>query len=154
MELLREELLILLDNGNAYEKQEEILASFPMAHINTFPPNVLYTPWQLLEHICFCQREILEAIEAETMPKYVFPDDFWPPQDVIATPETWEESVARYFADRDRLKQLAHEGDLSAPCRNKPSATLLHALFNVAAHNHFHMGEIGLMRSVMGGESG
>ena len=149
MEMLRKELLMLLDNGRAYETQEAILAGFPARAINAFPPNVPYTPWHLLEHIRFCQQEILEQIEADEMPDYTFPDDFWPAPDARATPEMWNESVTQFFLDRDRLMDLAQEGDLAAPCRHNPDATLLHALFNIAAHNHYHFGEFAVLRSVM-----
>ena len=149
MELLRDELHMLLDNGRAYETQEAILAAFPARAINAFPPQVPYTPWHLLEHIRFCQQEILEQIEAEGMPEYVFPDDFWPPRDATATPAMWNASIAQYFDDRDRLMELAREADLTAPCRNNPGVSLLHALFNVAAHNHYHFGEFAVLRSVM-----
>jgi hypothetical protein len=148
-DLLRIELGGLLDNGWAYEDPKAILANFPMEQINTFPPNVPYTTWQLLEHVRFCQQEILEQIEADDMPAYSFPDDFWPLKEAKATPEMWDDTVRRFFADRDRFMEMARCADLSSLCRNNTRATVLHALLNIAAHNHYHFGEFAVLRQVM-----
>lgn len=150
LEHLRTELLVLLNNGSAYDDPRDILADFPEDAINTTAPNVTYSPWQLLEHIRFCQQEILETIEAETMPAYSFDDDFWPGTGVTATAEQWNSTVRQFFADRERLMELARTADLEAPCRNNPKQSILHALMNIAAHNHYHFGEFAILRQVMG----
>ena len=147
---LRTELLNLLNHGSAYDDPREILAEFPEEAINATAPNVTYSPCELLEHIRFCQQEILEMIEEDTMPTYTFPDDFWPGTGVTATPEQWDSTVAEFFADRERLMELARTADLEAPCRNNPNHSILHALMNVAAHNHYHFGEFAVLRQVMG----
>lgn len=146
---LRHELIGLLNNGWAYADPAEILADFPEEQMNSFPPNVPYTPWHLLEHIRFCQQEILEQIEAEVMPTYAFPDDFWPDRDAVATREMWDKSVRQFFHDRDRFMDIARREDLTSLCRNNDKASILHALFNIAAHNHYHFGEFSILRQVM-----
>lgn len=149
-ELLRKELPGFLNTGWAYDDPINILADFPLDAINTFPPNVPYTPWQLLEHIRFCQQEILEQIEAEVMPQYTFPDDFWPAPDTMATPEMWQQTVNQFFADRARFVEFSQTGDLASPCRNNLSVSVLHALLNIASHNHHHFGEFSILRQIMG----
>lgn len=149
-EQLREELIGLLDDGWAHAGPERLLADFPLDRINEYPPNAPYTPWHLLEHMRFCQQELLELIEAEVMPDYTWPDDFWPATDRMATAQEWTETLEAFFTDLQRLKDLAMQGDLMSPCRHNPKASLLHALFNIAAHNHHHLGEFAILRQVMG----
>ena len=52
-----------LVHGPSYMTFDDVVADFPMEHINTRPPNVPYTPWHLLEHMRIAQRDILEYIE-------------------------------------------------------------------------------------------
>lgn len=146
---LRNELTGLLNNGWAYEDPRDILANFPEDAMNRFPPNVPYTPWHLLEHIRFCQQEILEQIEADVMPKYDFDTDFWPDRDAVATPEDWQRTVQRFFDDRERFMEMARSADLTSVCRNNSNATILHAILNISAHNHYHLGEFAILRQVM-----
>lgn len=145
---VRQELKGLLDTGWAHEGPLLILADFPMDRANEVAPGLPYSPWQLLEHIRFCQQEVLEQIEAEVMPSYNWKVDFW--RKDSATPEMWQESVNRFFADNARLQELALTAELHAPCRNRADVSILHAILNVAAHNHYHLGEFSALRSVMG----
>lgn len=146
---LRKELTGLLKNGWAYENQEDILADVSIEAANERAPHVPYSLWHLLEHINFCQREILEQIELDQMPAYTFPDDFWPNSEREATAADWENSVGRFFRDREQLIAIAQTADLRAGCRAKPEVSVLHALYNIAAHNHYHMGEFAILRQVL-----
>lgn len=146
-ESLREELVGMMDNGWAHEGPALILADFPMERINDRAPNVPYSAWQLLEHIRFCQREVLEQIEAEVMPEYHWQTDFWSTE--YASPERWQETLDGFFADKQRLQQIAREANLLEPCRHHKDRSVLHAILNVAAHNHYHLGEFSILRTVM-----
>lgn len=150
IEHLRNELLFLLGNGGAHEGPRAILADYPVEAINTLPPNGDYSPWELLEHIRICQQEIIEQIEAEEMPTYNFPADFWPPKGTTASVSMWQSSVESFFADLAHFRHMAETADLAAMCRNNPEASVLHALFNIAAHNHYHLGEFAILRQTMG----
>lgn len=147
---LRSELTGLLENGWAHEGPQSILADFPLDRINEFPPNVPYTPWHVLEHMRFCQQEVLELLLAEEMPAYTFPDDFWPSKDAVATAMEWQVSLNGFFADLARFQELARDADLAQNARNREDFSMLHAIFNIAAHNHYHLGEFAVLRQVMG----
>ena len=67
-----------LVGGPSYMTFDDVVADFPMQHINTRPPHVDYTPWQLLEHMRFTQRDILEYIEDPEYRLPSWPDDYWP----------------------------------------------------------------------------
>ena len=86
-----------LVHGPSYMTFEDVVADFPMAHINTRPPHVSYTPWHLLEHMRIAQRDILEYIED---PKYrlpTWPDDYWPRPEAQADDATWKKQP--WFAE-------------------------------------------------------
>ena len=65
-----------LVHGPSYMTFDDVVADFPMKHINTRPPNVTYTPWHLLEHIRIAQRDILEYIQDEDYHHPSWPADW------------------------------------------------------------------------------
>ena len=72
-DILREQLLKLLDGHGAHMPFDAAVADFPDDAINRRPPNVPYTPWHLLEHIRPAQSDILDFFVNRT---YLAPS--WP----------------------------------------------------------------------------
>ena len=61
-DILREQLLALIDGHVAHMPFDAAVADFPDDAVNGLPPNIPYTPWHLLEHIRIAQRDILDYI--------------------------------------------------------------------------------------------
>ena len=149
---LRSDLLELLAGEGAHMTFGEAVADFPDAAINTRPPNVTYSAWQLLEHVRLTQLDILEYV---TSPSYVersWPEDYWPASDATATPEQFAETIRAYLADRQALADLVAdpERDLFAVIPGSPGHTLLREIRIVADHTSYHVGELAILRQVMG----
>ena len=72
-----------LVHGPSYMTFDDVVADFPMKHVNTRPPNVPYTPWHLLEHMRIAQRDILEYIEDPEYRLPSWPDDYWPKPEAL-----------------------------------------------------------------------
>jgi len=149
---LRKNLLDLLAGEGAHMTFEEAVADFPDDAINRRPPNVSYSPWQLLEHVRLTQADILEYV---TNPSYVeqsWPEDYWPKPDATATREQFAETIRGYLADRQVLSDLVAdpERDLFAMIPNSPGHTLLREIRIVADHTAYHVGELAILRQVMG----
>jgi hypothetical protein len=139
----RDEIITTLDTGNAFTPWREIVADFPEDRINERPPNVPYTFWHLLEHIRFCQWEILEA---------TWPDDFWPPRDKEVDAAQWHETVRQFEVDLEALKAFVRDEsrDLLAPAIPGATYTALASVMSVAEHNAYHFGELAILRQVTG----
>jgi DinB superfamily len=141
-----------LVHGPSYMTFEEAVASFPMKHINTRPPNVSYTPWHLLEHMRLAQRDILDYIDDPDYRLPRWPDDYWPKPDETADAKAWKKTLAGFKRDRAALEKIVASSrtDLSARLPYAPQHTLIRELLIVAEHNTFHMGEFAILRQVMG----
>jgi len=149
---LRKQLLTLLAGEGAHMTFEEAVADFPDEAINQRPPNVAYTPWQLLEHIRLTQLDILDYV---TNPDYVeqsWPEDYWPARDATATPQEWADTIRQYLAERQALAALVEDRDreLFVVIPNSPGHTLLREIRIVADHTAYHVGEFAILRQVMG----
>ena len=86
-DILREELLALIDGHGAHLPFDAAVADFPDDAINRLPPNVPYTPWHLLEHIRITQADLLDYIRSRAYLAPSWPEAYWPARDARATPK-------------------------------------------------------------------
>ena len=149
---LRRELIRLLDGLDARMPFEEAIADFPDEAMNLCAPNVDYTPWHIIEHVRRTQADILEYVRGEGYSEKVWPDDFWPPRDAVATRDQWEASVQGFRSDVEAFKAIVRDParDLFAVLPDTPGHTLLREVRIVGDHNAYHIGEFAVLRQVMG----
>ncbi len=88
IDILREQLLALVDGLDARMPFDEAVADFPEEAMNAFPPNVPYTPWQLLEHLRITQWDILDYIQNRSYLEPSWPEEYWPARDARAMPDS------------------------------------------------------------------
>ncbi len=150
-EVLREQLLALLRGGNAHLGFDKAIANFPMAHINTKPPNVSYTPWHLLEHIRLAQWDILEFVRDPQHVSPAWPQGYWPAPDAPADETRWQQTIAEFKADLQAIKDLVQDPhtDFFGPIPHAPDYTIFREVLLVADHNAYHIGEFAILRQVM-----
>lgn len=141
-----------LVHGPSYMTFDDVVADFPMKHINIRPPNVTYTPWHLLEHMRIAQRDILEYIQDEDYHHPSWPADYWPAADARADAKAWKKTIAEFRKDRAALEKIAADPRvaLGAPLPYAPKHTLIRELLIVSEHNTYHIGELAILRQVMG----
>lgn len=150
---LRNQLVRMLTVRQAHMDFEDAVADFPMAYINTRPPNCDYTFWHLLEHLRICQRDILEYIESDAYVWPNFPDDLWPARSAETDHAGWQQTIAGFLADRRRLTAIIQspDVDLFAPLPNSGPHrhNIVREINIIAGHNAYHTGEFGILRRVM-----
>lgn len=151
-ELAREELLELLDGGNAHMSFAEAIADFPLEYINIKPPNTPYSFWHFVEHIRIAQWDILEFIRnpRHISPKY--PEGYHRHPEEKADAKGWQKSIEGVLADLEALQEIVRDQktDLFAPLPHAPGYTVLREVVLAADHNAYHIGELAIMRQVMG----
>lgn len=149
---LRKQLLVLLNTGNAHMSFDDAVADFPLDRINDHAPNVPYTPWHLLEHIRITQRDILNYIQDDPYDELIWPDQYWPRQDLKAGEEEWNDTIRRYKDDLASLEKIVADEtqDLDATVPTSDEHTILREIITVASHTHHHLGEFAILRQVMG----
>ena len=148
----REQLQALLHEGNAHMSFSEAVAQFPGEYMNVMPPNVDYTPWQLLEHLRITQWDILEFIRNPQHVSPEWPEGYWPAQDAKADDAAWQRTCAAFQADLAALEQIVTDPsiDLYTPLLHGTGQTVFREILVVADHNSYHIGEFAILRQVMG----
>ena len=149
---LREQALAFLGARDAHMAFEDAVAGFPESAMNARPPNVSYTPWQLLEHLRLTQWDILEYVRNPDHVSPDWPEGYWPAPDATTTAEGFAATVAAFLADEAALRAIVLDPatDLLAVIPGTPGHTLLRELRILADHNAYHVGEFAILRQVMG----
>jgi hypothetical protein len=150
---VRAQLVNLLTMAQAHMGFEEAVANFPAAHINTRPPHVEYTFWHLLEHLRIAQWDILDYSRNPNYQHIEWPRDYWPRPDATTDEAGWQRTIAQFLADRAALVALVNDPqtDLYRPIpHGYDGHTILREILLVADHNAYHIGELGILRQVVG----
>src|SRR5687768_523044 len=103
--VLREQLVRLLRGGMAHMTFDEAVADFPMGRINERFPNSATTPWHLLEHLRFAQRDIIDFMQNPRYQAPQWPRDYWPADDEVATEAQWEETITAFRKELGALQE-------------------------------------------------
>lgn len=148
----REQLGRILAWEEAHVGFDSAIADIPADLRGRQPAGLPFSPWQLLEHIRRTQRDILEFCRNAHYEELKWPDDYWPPAPAPASPHEWEESISRYRQDRKALQDLAADTsvDLTARIPHGQGQTYLRELVLVSDHTSYHVGQIVLVRRLLG----
>ena len=151
-QILRQQILQLLTGRNAHYTFDDAVAGFPLEAINTQPPNVLYTPWHLVEHLRIAQWDILEFMRDPAHVSPEWPTGYWPDPSSTTNAAGWLASLDNFRADLETVKQMVKDEslDITSEIPHAPGYTYLREFLLVADHNAYHIGEFAILRQVMG----
>jgi hypothetical protein len=151
-QVVREQLLFLLGGGNAHMSFDQAVADFPMEAINSRAPNVDYSPWHLLEHIRIAQWDILEFSRDPRHVSPEWPEGYWPAPQTQADQAKWEGTIASIRHDLQALQEMVEDPstNLYGDLPHAPGYNILREILLVADHNAYHIGELAILRQVMG----
>lgn len=98
------------------------------------------------------QRDILDFCVAEQYHERAWPADYWPASPAPPDPEAWERSLTAVREDRARLEQLARDVsvDLARAVPHGTGQTYLREILLVLDHNAYHVGQLVLVRQLLG----
>lgn len=148
---LRRHLLDLLKGGNAHVKFE-VVKDFPERLRGKKPQGQPHTAWRLLEHMRIAQWDILEFSRSSKHVSPEFPDGYWPEEDAPPSAVSWEKSVKQFRADLKAMQDLVADPktDLYARIAWGDGQTILREALLVADHNAYHLGELLMIRRLVG----
>ena len=150
--LIRQQLIARLRGRGAHMPFQQAVADFPMDRINEEFPNGTYSSWALLEHLRLTQRDILEYCVNPNYEQRPHPEGYWPAPGALATPEDWQQTIDVFLSELDELVAIVEDPDtdLYAPIPWGGDHTILREILIIADHNAYHVGELAIMRQVMG----
>lgn len=145
---VREHLRALLTTAQAHLTLEDVLRDFPLARVTERVHGLPYSAWDLLWHLRFTQRDILNFVRDDTYQEVPWPDAYWP---APSTAADWAAQVQAYRDDLVALLDLLDDPatDLLAPVPNGGGQTWLREFLLVADHTAYHAGQLLLLRRLL-----
>ena len=151
---LRKQLVALLRGGQAHAGFEAAIKDFPPELQGKVPDGLPYSAWQLLEHLRIAQRDILNFSAPPTGGYHPleWPKDYWPESAAPPSAAAWEQSAAAIRKDRESFEALIGrpEADLTKPFRWGDGQNLLREALLIADHTAYHVGEMIVLRRLLG----
>jgi uncharacterized damage-inducible protein DinB len=149
---LRDHLVRLLDWHDAHVNFDEAVQALPPELRGVRPPGLAHSPWELLEHLRICQYDILDFCRNRDYKELSWPADYWPESAAPPTPDAWDKSIAAFRRDLAELRRLAEDTslDLFAAIPHGSGQTYLRELLLVADHNAYHVGQLVVVRRLLG----
>jgi DinB family protein len=149
---VREQLIKLLSWEDAHVGFDAAVAGLAPQLRGTAPPGLPYSPWQLVEHLRITQHDILDFCRNSGYEEMSWPKDYWPPAASPPSRAAWDESIEQFRRDRSALETLASDPaiDLEAPIPHGTGQTYLRELLLVADHTAYHLGELIVVRRLLG----
>ena len=151
---LRKQLVDLLIGGQAHATFDTAVKDFPEALRATVPENLPYSAWQLLEHLRITQRDIINFSAPPTGGYHPiqWPDDYWPSSPTPPDAHAWDRTIATIHSDLKAFIALVENPatDLYRPFRWGDGQNLLREALLVADHCAYHLGELIVIRRLLG----
>jgi hypothetical protein len=149
---IRENLIWLLEGGHAHAKFDEVVAGFPSDRAGIRPDGASHSAWEVLEHMRIAQNDILRFSLSADYVSPNWPEGYWP---AAAAPEAeggWSQSVQDFRKDLAEFINLIRDParDLYKKFPWGTGQTLLREALLIADHNSYHLGELVLVRRLLG----
>jgi hypothetical protein len=149
---LRDHLIYLLKGEGARPKFEDVVEDFPAELRGKKIPNFPHTAWMLLEHLRIAQWDILEFSRNPKHKSPNWPSEYWPKGAAPSSDAAWTKSVLAFQSDLKAMQALVADpkSDLYAAFPWGDGQTLLREALLLADHNSYHLGQLVMLRRLLG----
>jgi len=148
---VRELLAKVLSWEDAHVGFDAAVADIP-EHMRGTRVSGAHSPWELVEHLRLTQHDILDFCRNKDYEEMEWPQDYWPTMPAPPSASAWDESVAQFKRDRESLQQMASDPkvDLTATIPHGAGQTYVREIMVVADHTAYHVGQLVLVRQLLG----
>ena len=149
---VRDHVSRLLAWQDAHAGFDKAIEDTPVDVRGRRPNGLPHSPWELLEHIRLAQHDILDFCRNANYKELTWPADYWPPSPAPPTAAAWDASFQQFLDDRRALQQLAADQsmDLTSRIPHGNGQTYLRELLLAADHTAYHVGQLVLVRQLLG----
>ncbi|WP_322907002.1 DinB family protein [Paenibacillus sp. SGZ-1009] len=109
-----------------------------------------YTIYQLVSHMRYWQDFMLAHVRGEQPSRPPSVADSWLEHTNAADEASWQVVLDDFLQGIDSACELANTLELAQPLALIPTETIAGFLRNIASHNTYHLGEIVIIRRLLG----
>ena len=147
---LREQLIYLLKGGGAHVDFDTAVKGLPAALRGRKPKGAEHSPWQIVEHMRITQWDILEFSRDPKHESPNWPEGYWPRTPAPPDQRAWAKSVRVFRDELEQMCKLVESANLFARIPHGDGQTILREALLVADHNAYHLGQLVLVRRLLG----
>jgi len=149
---LREQLVKFLRGGEAHAELKAVLDDFPVKARGVAPKGAEHSAWQELEHIRIALHDLLDFSTNSHYVAMKWPDDYWPKEAAPEDAAAWDKSVRALKKDMADFEKLVGdpESNLYASIPWGDGQTILREVLLAGQHTSYHLGQIVLLRRLLG----
>ncbi|HWR17007.1 MAG TPA: DinB family protein [Terriglobales bacterium] len=148
--MIRTHLQYILNGDGAHADFNSAVKDFPEEQRGTRPQGASHSPWEVLEHLRIAQRDVLDGINNPNHVQPEFPSGYWPTSQQPKSAKDWDRSVISFKQDFQAILDLMDERDPMAPLHGSADQTIARRLLMLADHTSYHLGELILLRRLLG----
>ena len=149
---LREHIVKLLSAQQAHVDFERAVKGMPAAAQGKRPKGAEHSPWEILEHLRIAQWDIWDFSVNPNYHELKWPEEYWPKSAKPPNAGAWAKSVRAFRKDLKAMCDLVNNEstDLFAKIAWGKGQTILREALMVADHNAYHIGELVVVRRLLG----
>ena len=149
---LRSLLLEQLEGRNAHVGFNQAVQGLTFKQSGIRVEGIPHTIWELIEHIRIGQEDILEFCKNPDYNALDWPDDYWPERSKPESQEEFEKSVQAVQDGMAEMRELIRDPqtNLQHPFPHGDGQTLFREAMLIVDHNAYHIGQIVLIRRLLG----
>lgn len=149
---LRLHLVQLLEGGHAHASFDHATRGFPVEKAGERPQGLPYSAWELLEHMRIAQHDILRFSQSAEHRSPEWPSGYWPKAPTPRHQDEWAKSLKQFLGDLAEFLAMVRDpkSDLYTPFPWGDGQTLLREALLIADHNSYHLGQLVLVRRLLG----
>ncbi len=149
---LRNHLVELLEGGHAHAGFDHAIRGFPVDKAGIRPKGSPHSAWELLEHMRLAQNDILQFSLSSECESPKWPEGYWPAGPKPEDARAWTRSIRAFRKDLADFEELVRDPkrDLHARFPWGDGQTLLREALLIADHNAYHLGQLVLVRRLLG----
>lgn len=150
--VVRKQLISLLTGSNAHQSFDDAINDLPAELRGVKPDKLPYSIWQLVDHIRIAQWDILDFSRNADHQSPLWPTGYWKKAEAPETEEDWKQAVHQIQQDCAAFVALLNDSqrDLYIPFVHGNGQNLLREALLIADHTAYHVGEIIIIRRLLG----
>ncbi len=149
---LRQQLVNLLTQEQAHASFESAIKDFPVELRGKRPAGIDHSAWELVEHLRIAQWDILDFSRNPKYKERPWPGGYWPATAEPPDEKAWDRSIRAFRKDLKTFCVFISDPatDLYAKIPHGDGQTILRESLLVADHNAYHVGQLVLVRKLLG----
>jgi hypothetical protein len=150
--ILRQHLTKLLTANEAHAGWKQALTGLPAKLRGVRPEGSPYSVWDLVDHMRIAQWDILEFSRDAKHVSPDWPSGYWPASGKTPSDREWKACLRKFDADAAAMQKLIAnpKADLTAKIPHGTGQTILREALLLADHNAYHIGQVILVRRLLG----